>query len=1099
MKKGGGVAICLALACISLVAGADVVHVRGSDVWKVRDGESVRMTVVVEPKGKGFGDMMKVTAGADGTAFDFREAFAKGASMVRVSTARYENIAELVGKEVLVETTWTCPEGMTAVFCLEGLKQGKHWWNRWLSSKATRLSRFKTLYRVTRELPADVTNLHFRFDISSADGVVTLHSHRIVPADAFDFDAEKPPYAKPSLLYRKDGEIVQATWTSPDPFVLPVRGNLDPVRGTMAFWVTRAWTDPRHETDPVGTKDDFHTVFEAGPMRLEWNDNYLSLVRGDADKTELLCRRMPYVARKRFYVIAWDEWGTDFWCDGEPMPYGRRGDSASALRSALEIPRKLVFDPAAPAPTEVRFGNAADGKRPLEGRIADLRIWNGRMSAADAKALFLEANGGQMPDWNGWDRPFDPAANPLPAVNPYVLKSVEKGGVPGRLELLDRVCFDGLGALGDAEKVRYTGDYVRKELNGTPYLESALQDDKGITPRLAVRFGTDVRHPLHVIEVDYPDDAVRTMDVVAQFARLPPGVKVFPFVMESGIMSGGPEFVQSNAIRTQRFLYWTEQSETALIFRACRGSRLAVAEVRLYRVADGALPEAMVDLPADPDDRRHFGLFYEDPSLETEFVVNQAAPGKLQEHLNRLVAYMKYFGQDLLAYPAAFYNGLICDKYMPRRHAPHFLKEFCRRFDAEGLWMMPTINLENLPFDGIPVTRKSVSDGSLHDTAYCIQADGKPNATGWHGTPPRFNVAHPDTQACVRKIVGQIADECAEYRSFKGVCLHLVAITSLWWGDIDAGYNDYNIVAFERATGVKVPRAEGPLRGRDYAAWLKANAYDAWVAWRCDVVTDFYRTLDAELKARRKDLRLWIIAKPNVKLFAKGLRDWQADDAVTRLLREGGIDAAKLSAAIPDAIFGNMARYGMQRDELPTFKGTEEAKAYVRDILTKPEYYAEMFRGTHPALTMWDTYFESPIGTAKGLNCLSGGWLHEKRWRVAVVNPVGRNALRDYALALRYGDVLHFNKGGFLIGTYGTEEFVTPWMQQFRSLPAVKFEDLPSPAPNVVFRGAMHKGVVYRYLCNTTPEPVIVRVELPGQGVVAVSLDAYELRAYRFK
>lgn len=1073
-----------------------VVHKPGTDVWTVIKGKKdVLMTVKVEPSGFGFGDLVKIGCFSDRTEFDFRAAFERGASMMRILSARIANAGEVVGKEALVETVWSCPGEMSALFCLEGARQGKHWWNKFLSTKKMKLSREKTPYRVTRDLPEDVRNLHFRFDISAADGVVVLHSCRVIPADEFDFDGERGPYVKPRLCYEKGGEVVHATEQAPTPFVLPVKGNVNPRRGTIAFWVQREWMNPRHFAAPCIGADDFHEVFcMPNAMHLEWNNNYLEFARGDVDKTTVHYRRMPYTGRRRFYVISWDEWGADFWCDGEPMPYGRRDDAGSVFRSALAIPRKLVFDPDALRCENVYFGNVADGTRPLNGRISDLRIWDGRMSAADAKEIFLSANGGVSQDYNGWDAPFDSAANPLPVKNPYLLEPVEKGGVPRRLVLIDRVRFDGLVVLDDVEKIRKTGEYVMKELNGAPYVESAQQDDNGITPRLAVRFQTDICAPLYVFEVDYPDDAVRTMDVVAQFARPPKGVFVCSHVLESGIMSGGPEFTQSNRIRTQRYIYWAEQPETALIFRACRGSKLAVAEVRLYRVADGALPEARIDLPADPADRRHFGLFYEDPSIDTEFAVNQVLPGQLQDHLNRLVAYMKYFGQDLLVYPAAFYNGLICDKYMPRGHTAHFLKEYCRRFDAEGLGMVPTINLHNLPSDTLHVTRKSISDGTLHETACCIQADGKPNSIGWHGTPPRFNIAHPDTQAYIRKILGQIADEGKEFGSFKGVGLHLVAITPLWWGDVEAGYNDYNIDSFEKATGIHVPRhPSDPLRGRLYADWLRANAYDEWVAWRCDVVTDFYRQLDADLKARRKDLRLWIAAKPNVKLFGKGLREWQKQEAVTRLLREGGIDAKKLSAAIPDVIFGNMARYGMQRDELPTFKGSQEARDYVRDILMKPEYYSEMFRGSVPMMTLWDTYFESPIGRAKGVNCLSGDWLEEKRWRVAVINPIGRNALRDYALALRFGDVLHFNKGGFLIGTYGTEEFVTPWMQAFRSLPAVRFDDLPSPALNVVFRGRIYKDWCYRYLCNTTPDPVTV--EVAGLGCVA--LDAYELKVFK--
>lgn len=49
-----------------------------------------------------------------------------------------------------------------------------------------------------------------------------------------------------------------------------------------------------------------------------------------------------------------------------------------------------------------------------------------------------------------------------------------------------------------------------------------------------------------------------------------------------------------------------------------------------------------------------------------------------------------------------------------------------------------------------------------------------------------------------------------------------------------------------------------PLRGRAYAAWLRANAWDDWLQWRCDVVTDFYVKEARKLAARRPDLKLWL-------------------------------------------------------------------------------------------------------------------------------------------------------------------------------------------------------------------------------------------------
>ena len=117
---------------------------------------------------------------------------------------------------------------------------------------------------------------------------------------------------------------------------------------------------------------------------------------------------------------------------------------------------------------------------------------------------------------------------------------------------------------------------------------------------------------------------------------------------------------------------------------------------------------------------------------------------------------------------------------------------------------------------------------------------GKPNWGGWHNSPPNFCFLHPDVQRAIEDFVDGLVDQGAAHPSFKGVCLHLTMHCLLWWGDLRSGYNDYVIDAFERDTGVRVPRVDGPLRGKAHAEWILAHCRDRWVQWRCDQVTRLF-------------------------------------------------------------------------------------------------------------------------------------------------------------------------------------------------------------------------------------------------------------------
>ena len=132
---------------------------------------------------------------------------------------------------------------------------------------------------------------------------------------------------------------------------------------------------------------------------------------------------------------------------------------------------------------------------------------------------------------------------------------------------------------------------------------------------------------------------------------------------------------------------------------------------------------------------------------------------------------------------------------------------------------------------------------------------------------------------------------------------------------------------------------------------------------------------------------------------------------------------------------------------------------------------------------------------------------------MTTINPSGRSALKHYAVPFRYHDVLGLSKGGFLIGTYGTEDVLVPFIQAFRALPAVVFEDVAGVVgdPLVKVRRKVFDGKTYLYAINTGDSPARVTLDVPpgaedlvtgaclapdnASQKVTLDLQAYELRA----
>ena len=653
------------------------------------------------------------------------------------------------------------------------------------------------------------------------------------------------------------------------------------------------------------------------------------------------------------------------------------------------------------------------------------------------------------------------------------------------------------------DKFRSVGQCRMGELGGVKYLEAGQKQGD----RFALRLSFSTNAPLHCIEIDYPDDGYRTMDLVVQRSKNP----YEDYTMQVG-RYGGREVPVSGKMLTHRCLYWATAEDATLVAMTAReGSPAAIAAVRVYAVPDGKLPAtSVVGGGKRGVERRHFGSYWEDPAINLDYGVNHSSAESLNALIDRKAAYMKYMGQDTLAYPGSWYHGLMAHEpggYNPRRHSRHFLQAWFEKFDHEGLRFVPTINQQTVPIEEGVVTRTSMSDGTLHPTSIAIWDTGKPSWGKWHGSPPNFCIYHPDVQREFLRVVDALIADGNGHRSFSGICLHLTSINCLWWGGIESGYNDYCIDAFTRATGVKVPVSRSdPLRGKAYAKWLKANAYDKWVQWRCDVLADFYAKLAKRLSDARPDLKLWVYTKPAVDPKDA---DYVNDGYHERKMREAGIDASQLARRIPNLVMGSTVNPCSFR-----FRGIRQPKDMHGKILGFPDsrgYYSVLGPASFNWICLDDEYWENPIGAGKTGELLTCDWLNETSWRVSALQANGRNAMKFYVLPFIFNDIQVATCGGFLEGTYGIEDMLARFAQYFRALPAVKFPTLATDG-KIVLRGGEAEGRSWFYVVNADDKPVKVTLKVPANthdlatrelvgakeraSTVTLDLEPYDFRSF---
>ena len=861
------------------------------------------------------------------------------------------------------------------------------------------------------------------------------------------------------------------------------KGNVLPEQGTLSMWVKReATSDARAYL--FASKTPFDSRIGTGALYL-WNPmpgSYRVDTSDDCDA--YVSNAVGEDGDWHHLVFTWNWAGACLWIDGGAEAFDFAGGLGFA--NAYERARQPYAFSSKGALDAFKsfFIGSWRGQSRFNGLIDEVRVYSDAVGEKGVKELYAMA--GRPPK-----KPVDYAAlSAAKGANRHVAAG------PDELVLVEEVKLDraGVAAL-KARGGRFdaVGPLAFKTCDGTEFLELGADE----FDRLALKFDLDPAEPHYVFEIDYPDDAMRTMDLIVQNA-FNPNYNVKPlqdYTMQVGLLVGG-DYPNSGRIRTHRCLYWT--GHTNAVFEAMtarKGQNAAVAAVRLYRTKSRKLAAAKIREPEKADGwGRTLGWYFEDPAINFDFSVPNyaASPEEAMEMADRAAATMKRQGLNLLAYPQTWYNGWIGNGYNPRNHAPSFAQAFYERFDREGLGFVPLVNQETRPVPPGSFTYDMIADGTVHDTSLMVWDSGRPGA-GIVRCPSLFNICHPETQAYYERMIERMVADGVSHPSFKGVGFHLKHSAMGWLGLLSGGYNDYVVESFEKKTGIRVPvDRTDPLRGKKYAEWLKANALEPWIRHRCDIVSGFWVRMAAKLRAARPDLKLWLndIADldPVIDNFTDPLYN-------RRMARNAGLDRERLSREAPNVILSQTSLPADYRYTHPGWYYTTAADyEHQRVAHTLKDYWDLLYGAPYPAVNIHDRYWESHPGDANRnrdpARRFKAPWFEEVKWRVTTMNAPGPYALEHFAVPLRFTDVLGITKGGFLIGTYGMEEHLVPFAQAFRALPAVVMDTLPGGGAYVRLRQKDFGGKSYFYVVNTGKDSADVTLRLPKGTVDLVSGEA---------
>lgn len=589
---------------------------------------------------------------------------------------------------------------------------------------------------------------------------------------------------------------------------------------------------------------------------------------------------------------------------------------------------------------------------------------------------------------------------------------------------------------------------------------------------------------LHLVEIDYPDDTVRSFAIALRESA------PLSYPVAGGVDSGG-EFLVSQSMQTHSLLFWPRAANPRIVFLPARnGTRAAAARIRVYRIEDGLPPL----IPA-VSNGRHFVNWYEEGSnFLSMYGAPDEGPGGETVALKRWASTAAHMGIDTLMPTAVIYSfALYPSRYhitFSRPWSPDTLRKLLLVAEAHKLRVIPELHpradeLGRLfPEAGGPKPNLSVS------------REGKTVKD----VPPLFSPLHPSNQEWYLGAIEELAKNYADSPALAGISLRMMQWKNPGlhnFHSLDWGYDDYTINLFEKETGLRVAGGDqGPGRFAARQQWLMARARERWIAWRCEKIADLIRLARDRVHAARADLEIHIPVFPMTE--AGG-----AYHSGTQWLREAGIDPALISKIDGVKLVNGLHAYGR--------RFSSRTADLLRSNLTTPRAQRAVTpAGSSARHLPYAMYFEATekVVSPEALGFASNT---KKTWMSAVVNPAGRNYLERFAVLLADTDAIQLGDGGnaYTIGQPELREF----LNEFRYLPATPFALRTAGAHAVVVRELKQDQRFLFYAVNRSSRESQVILRLKGSGEVAslatgkvlfsengnlrLTLKPFQLRAFR--
>ena len=442
---------------------------------------------------------------------------------------------------------------------------------------------------------------------------------------------------------------------------------------------------------------------------------------------------------------------------------------------------------------------------------------------------------------------------------------------------------------------------------GLTYLES--RDYRMAVPLSAYRFAIKNQGKPHLVELDYPDDRVRTF----LFGVYPEKwARLYTKTMDcAGVMTGG-EYPLSNRMQTKRLLFWPDSETVSVVVQNYTNKGAfrmpptaegfhgdypaACAAVRLYEL--DALPPGPVQGMSPKT--RSVAEWDEDPTIDADLTFSQSFNYDRADlefwrvKWQRVIDYMRWNSMDSWVIKVVNYGGDVTamDATLPEAtlgwQGMGYSNGRCRGWAELGADML---SREGLGF-WVRINHRDIAGW------FSRLGGGDPDAPG-----KTMDMRNPAVRKAYLRLVAAYRDKFGRYPGFRGVTMNEYLQVFYPGGCAE-------MVEFAKELGSTI-RAKGG--DAEVQIWLSARVYEKAKVPDWDAERVFREAgVDVAALSRIPGIRVVPCVRPDYCWTHKRVSDepYLPDSpSWARLMRDGGIDCVNVSRHSNLEIYPNMGNW----------------------------------------------------------------------------------------------------------------------------------------------------------------------------------------------